>query len=237
VLKVELHSHSSDDPVDLIPHTTFQLIARAADLGFGAIAITLHERQLRLSPFADYAKERGIALIPGLERTIEGKHVLLLNFRKGGEEVQTFAGLARLREREPGLVIAPHPFFPSRTALQGKLDRYADLFDAVEYNGMFTESVNFNLRAVRWACAHNKPVVGNGDVHRLIQLGTTYSMVNAEADPTAICEAVRAGHVEYHARPHTMGTAIRIMADLQHASLRKALSSRNPAQYPAWDRT
>lgn len=237
MLKVELHSHSNDDPVDLIPHTTFQLIARAADLGYDAIAITLHEKQLRLSPFADYAQERGITLIPGIEQTIEGKHVLLLNFRKGAEDVRTFADLARLREREPGLVIAPHPFFPSRTCLHSALERHAHLFDAVEYNGMFTETVNFNLKAERWARAHGKPIVGNGDVHRLEQVGTTYSMVLAEADPTAICEAVREGRVEHHGLPHTMGAAARLMADLFTASIRKGFSSRQPAPRAIWNRT
>src|SRR5205814_2257511 len=81
---------------------------------------------------------RGVVLIPGIERSIEGRHVLLLNFRKGTEEVETFEDLARLRQREPGLVVAPHPYFPARTCLHGYLDRYASLFDAVERNAMFT---------------------------------------------------------------------------------------------------
>src|ERR1051325_656837 len=45
MLKVELHTHTSDDPVDRIPHTVTQLIDRAAFLGYHALAITLHERQ------------------------------------------------------------------------------------------------------------------------------------------------------------------------------------------------
>lgn len=236
VLKVELHSHSNDDPVDLIPHTTFQLIARAADLGYQALAITLHERQLRLAPFAEYAKERGLVLIPGIERTIEGKHVLLLNFRRGAEDVRSFADLAALREREPGLVVAPHPFFPSTLALHGKLVRHADLFDAVEYNAMFTRLVNFNRRAERWARAHGKPLVGNGDVHRLQQLGTTWSMVDAEADPTAICEAIKAGRVQVEAHPHTGAFARRVLADMFAADLRRKYGVRLPLPRTVWDR-
>ncbi len=236
MLKVELHSHSSDDPVDLIPHTTFQLIARAADLGYGALAITLHDRQLRLAPFAEYAKERGIVLIPGIERTIEGKHVLLLNFRRGTEDVHSFEDLAALRQSEPGLVIAPHPFFPSATALNGRLEQYASLFDAVECNAMFTPWLNFNRRAERWALAHGKPMVGNGDVHRLEQLGTTWSNVDAEPDPTAICEAIKAGKVQVDARPHSTATAVRLMADLTYASMRKGSGARLPALHAVWGR-
>src|SRR5688572_21539300 len=102
VLKVELHTHSADDPVDRIPHSTIQLIDRAAELGFDALAVTLHDRQLDLEPFTSYAVERGITLIPGIERTIQGKHVLLLNFRRGAQDVVTFDDLARLKARERG---------------------------------------------------------------------------------------------------------------------------------------
>ena len=115
MLKVELHAHTADDPLDAIPHTTTQLIERAAEMGYDALALTLHDRQLDLVPYASFARERGVTLIPGIERTIQGKHVLLLNFRRGAEDVQTFADLSRLKQREPGLVIAPHPFFPGST--------------------------------------------------------------------------------------------------------------------------
>ncbi|HEY7189029.1 MAG TPA: PHP-associated domain-containing protein [Vicinamibacterales bacterium] len=214
MLKVELHAHSSDDPQDAIPHTTAQLIDRAARLGYQALALTLHDRQLDLRSYGSYAADRGVTLIPGVERTIRGKHVLLLNFRRGAEDVTNFDELAALKAREPGLVIAPHPFFPGPSCLQGLMHRYADLFDGVEFNGMFTERINFNEAAVRWAKTHQKPIVGNGDIHRLRQLDTTYSFVNAEPDPDSICEAVRDNRVAIVARPHTFLTAAGVIAEL-----------------------
>jgi predicted metal-dependent phosphoesterase TrpH len=214
VLKVELHSHSADDPVDAIPHTTAQLIDRAAALGYQALAITLHDRQLDVRKYASFAAERGVTLIPGIERTIQGKHVLLLNFSRATEDVHSFDDLAALKRRESGLVIAPHPFFPGATCLRGLMNRYADLFDAVEYNAMFTPSLNFNNAAERWARAHRKPITGSGDIHRLRQLGTTYSFVDAEPDADAICEAIRAGKVEVEAAPRSLAWAISLMADL-----------------------
>ena len=214
MLKIDLHTHTSDDPVDRIPHTTTALIDRAAALGYGALAITLHERQLDTRALRPYAAERGIVLVPGIERTVEGRHVLLLNFERGAEEVRTFDDLARLKRRQAGLVVAPHPFFPAPSCLWGQLDRHAALFDAVEYNAMFTASLNFNRRAERWADRHGKPLVGNGDVHRLRQLGTTFSLVDAEPDPGAICAAVAAGRVQVVARPLSWLAAAGIMADV-----------------------
>ena len=201
MLKVELHAHTADDPLDRIPHSATQLIDRAAALGYRALAITLHERQLDVRPLAGYAADRGIVLIPGIERSIEGRHTLLLNFRSGAQDVRTFDDLARLKRREPGLVVAPHPFFPGSTCLGRRLEKHANLFDAVERNAMFTASVDFNLRAEKWAADHGKPLVGDCDVHRLYQLGTTYSIVDAEPHPDAICEAIAAGRVRVESRP------------------------------------
>jgi predicted metal-dependent phosphoesterase TrpH len=201
MLKVELHTHTSDDPIDVISYTAEELIDRAAALGYGALAITLHDRQHPVERLVPYAAERGIVLLAGIERTIQGRHVLLINFQRGTEQVNTFEDLRRLRHREPGLVIAPHPFFPASTCLMNDLDRYRDLFDAVEINAMFTAFLNFNRRAERWAARNGKPLVGNCDVHRLRQLGSTYSLVDAPPDPEAICQAIREGHVRVESRP------------------------------------
>ena len=214
MLKVELHAHTSDDPHDQIPYSAKDLIDRAAGLGYDALAITLHNRQLDIRHLIPYAAERQVVLIPGVERTIEGNHVLLLNFAEGTDDVRTFADLRRLKGRVPGLVVAPHPFFPHSSCLRAEMDRNADLFDAVEWNAMFTSLVNFNRRAERWASRHGKPMVGNCDVHRLRQLGSTYSLVDAEPSADAICTAVAAGRVELVASPLSSWDAASIISEL-----------------------
>ena len=234
MIKVELHSHSADDPVDRISYSTFELIDRAAELDYSALAVTLHDRQLDTRPFESYALERGVTLIPGIERTIEGKHVLLLNFRRGAEDVRTFDDLRRLRQREPGLVVAPHAFFPHPSCLRGLLDRHADLFDAVEYNAMYTSSLNFNYFAERWAARHGKPMVGNGDVHRIEQLGSTYSLVDAEPNASAICSAIAAGRVTVVSEPLSWPAVTRIMGSLYWTKYFGGQSrSVQPSQVPA----
>lgn len=227
MLKVDLHTHTADDPADPIPYHTQELIDRAAELGFDCLAITLHDQQLDPAPFRAYAASRNILLIPGIERTIEGRHVLLLNYSRAAESIGSFEALATLRTRERGLVIAPHPFFPAVSALRGALTRHAHLFDAVEWNGMFTRVLNFNVAAERWARRHGKPVVGNGDVHRLEQLGTTYSLVDAAPDPAAICDAIAAGRVRFVATPHSPFTAARLMADLVSSTFLPRTTARD----------
>ena len=106
------------------------------------------------------------------------------------------------------------------------MDRHADLFDAVEYNAMFTATVNFNNAAARWARDHGKPMAGNGDIHRLRQLGTTYSLVEAEPDPDAICDAIRAGRVQVEAAPRSLAFALGLMADLTVSEILRRASGR-----------
>src|SRR2546430_10462937 len=60
---------------DDIRHDAAALVDRAAALGFDALAITLHDRQLADARLADRARDRGIVLLPGIERTIAGRHV------------------------------------------------------------------------------------------------------------------------------------------------------------------
>jgi predicted metal-dependent phosphoesterase TrpH len=214
-LKVDFHTHTSDDPVDRIPHTTAALIERAASLGYHALAITLHNKCLDLAPFESHARQHDVVLIRGIERTIQGRHVLLINFGTDTERVGSFEELAALKARESGVVIAPHVFYPVGHSLGGALlDRYSGLVDAVEVNAMYARGLNFNRQAIAWANRHGKPLVGNGDVHRLAQLGSTYTLVESEPNPDAICEAVRRGRVQVVTQPLGWLTAARIAGDI-----------------------
>ena len=215
MLKVELHAHTSDDPDDYVPHGAEQLIDRLAELGYDALAITLHDKQWDVEPLRPYARARGLVLIPGVEREIDGKHILLINFPARAEQVRTFDEIGALKQDAPsGLVVAPHPFYPLSSCLRGRMDRHADLVDAVEVNAIYSASVDFNRAAIRWALAHDKPIVGNGDVHRLGQLGSTYSLVDAEPDPDAICAAIRAGRVRVETRPFGLLRLAWVMAQI-----------------------
>jgi predicted metal-dependent phosphoesterase TrpH len=221
MLKTELHAHTSADPEDYIPYSTTELIDRAAELEYHALAVTLHDRHLDIEPLRRYAADRGVTLIDGIERKIEGKHVLLLNFGDGVEDVDSFETLAALKRARPaGLVIAPHAFYPTGVCLGRLLDRHQDLFDAVEVNGFYTAAIDyFNDKARGWARRHGKPAVGNGDIHRLRQLGRTFSLVDAAPDPDAICSAIRAGKVEARTTPLSTFEASAHLADLLLAQL------------------
>ncbi len=201
VLKVDLHLHTAEDPEDEIVHDSRTLVDRARDLGFDALAITLHNRQLADARLFDYAEDLGITLIPGIERTIEGRHVLLINFPASVESVTSFADLAVLKSRTNGIVIAPHPFFPHPSSLQNRMAANADLIDAVEWSYFWTRGINFNAKAAKWAASHGKALVGNSDLHDMRQFGRTCSLVFGERSADGVCHAIREGRVSLHTTP------------------------------------
>ena len=76
-IKVDLHIHTLDDPKDVIDYSAHQLLERARALGFGVLAITLHDAVFdRQEVFAE-AAAMGILLIPAAEVRLEGADVIL----------------------------------------------------------------------------------------------------------------------------------------------------------------
>lgn len=229
-LKAELHSHALDDPVDggkIVRHSACQLIDAASDKSFQILSITNHNQMLQSDDLQRYAWERGILLIPGVEATLSGKHVLLYNFLNYDRSWKSPEVVLQNKGRNQ-LVVAPHPFFPSPTSLGSSLIHWVHLFDAVEYNHFYLSWANFNRRAVATAHRHNLPMVGNSDVHFLFQLGRTYSWIYAELEVGSVIEAVKQGKIRLITRPvsplFVAHWLLRTMAHQSGHSLRSALS-------------
>lgn len=202
-LKAELHTHCNLDPADyrVCAYSPQQLIGEAARLKYDVLALTCHNLDIWNRELAEYAESLGITLVPGMEVTTEGrKHTLVYNFHTGAESLDTLAKI-RSRSGPDTMVIAPHPFFPARTCLRGLLRSNLDMFDAVEQSGFHTRRLDFNREARRLAFQNRKPMVGNGDVHHLWQLGRTFSWIYAEPDVTSIIHAVKAGEVRVESTP------------------------------------
>src|SRR3989304_10233767 len=96
LLKADLHLHPSEGEA-FIAYDARSLIDRAARAGFEVLSITNHDVVTFDRDLAAYARDRGILLIPGVEATIEGKHVLLYNIDIPPERIRSFADLRRLK--------------------------------------------------------------------------------------------------------------------------------------------
>lgn len=203
MLRGDFHHHIDSDPVDghFVPHTGGELIDRAVAVGLQVVAITCHESMPYGDDLVDYAAGRGVVLLRGMEATVDGCHVLLLNFREWPAGKCTMAEVAACKT--PGaLVIAPHPFYPTGIAGGDVLAEHRDVFDAVEFSGMYTAMTGyFNRRALAFAASAALPVVGSSDTHFLWQLGATFTAIDADPEPAAVVEAIRHGRVRLVTRP------------------------------------
>lgn len=200
-LKVDLHTHTAEDPYEHINFNAYQLIDRASQKGFDALAITNHCIVTYDKDLVRYAEKKGILLVPGMEATFSNKHVLIINpdFKKSPLD-RPLEDLARIKN-DSNLIIAPHPFFPTSKSLKSRLLFNLPYFDAIEFSHFYNHSINCNKRAISVADQHRIPLLGTSDCHHLWQFGTTYSIIEAEKEIPSIIEAVKKGRIEVCSTP------------------------------------
>ena len=220
MLKVDLHIHTAEDPYDKhINYSAKQLIDKAVKQNFDVLAITNHNA---IYDEKAYARKKGILLIPGIEKSIEGKHVLIYNVsKKEVSRIKKFEDLAKLK-RKNSLIVAAHPFFPF-VGIGKKLEKYVDLFDGLEISYFFTRAINLNKKAIKFGRNFKKPFIGCSDLHKLKMLGCTYSMVKAEKNINSIIAAIKAGKVKIESKPVSYFHMIGLTLNLFYRMLKRKL--------------
>jgi len=230
MIKVDLHMHCGEDPYDGLPYPATALIDKAAALGFGAIAITLHRKVLEDDRYFDYARQHGVVLIRAVEWNIQTVDVLLYNVtQREVNALRTFEDLRAFRQAKGDeiLVIAPHPFYPIKQSLRQRLVEHIDLFDAIEHAQVHLPWLNFNPRAVRVAHQYRKPIVANSDAHSLWMFGRHYTLVDAAPEPRAIFDAIRQGRLNWHSPPVTIWECLKLFVvdPVLHRKSRRIVNS------------
>jgi len=204
IIRADLHIHSGDDPYDKLPYTVFDAIDQASARGINCIAITDHSRFSWTQKYYDHAKKRRVLLIPGIEKQIKGKDVIILNSDKEAEKIKSFDDLRAYRS-DQHLIMAPHSFYPIKCALKKLLYEYADLFDVIEISSCYLSWFNrFNLKAKKAAIKLSKPLICNSDSHALWQIGNVWTEIEVDnfTIPDVIT-AIKNGKAKPSCRPMT----------------------------------
>jgi hypothetical protein len=205
-IKVDLHIHTLDDPKDAVDYSAHQLLERASALGFGVLAITLHDAVFnRKEVFAD-AAAMGILLIPAAEMRLCGADVIVLNV--SAEEavgLKNFHDLRQLRARRGDslFTIAAHPFYVFGGSIGRRLLEEIDCFDAIEICHFHKGLFNPNRRATRVARRFGKPLIATSDAHRLHAFGRHYTSIPRPAKLTIenVFSALRVGRIRLTSPP------------------------------------
>ena len=202
MLKSDFHMHSNYDTGKIVlPYKFHELIKYCAKSKYEVLSITNHDKLFYNKSLHDYAKKQGILLIPGCERTIEGKHVLLINVTAElVNKIKTFDDLEKYKS-ENMVVIAPHPYYPWLNALHSKLEKNIKLFDAIEYSHFYLSYINFNKKAQIIAKKYDLPLIGTSDTHNLFQLNYTYTLLDCNKKTDDVLEAIRKNQLKLRTKP------------------------------------
>ncbi len=183
-LKIDFHVHTTYSRDSSI--TLKEVVASAKKRGLDGVAITDHNTvkgALKL-------KTREIIVVPGIEvSTLEG-HLLGINVttpipaKLGIEET-----IQRIHEAG-GIAVAPHPtaFYKSPPS------RSVSSYDAVEV--MNASSVPFSVLTYyskRFADRLGLPQTGGSDSHYAPEIGSAYTVVDADSDVDEIVDAIKRG--------------------------------------------
>lgn len=198
-IKLDLHIHTLDDEKDALDYSAHQLLERAKALGFGVLAITLHDSVFqREEVFAD-AASMGILLISAAEMRLLGADIVLLNVRpEEAESLKNFDDVRRLRAKRGQAIFtfAPHPFYIMGGSIGGKrLVENIDCFDAIEVCHFHRGWFDRNRPARNVAARHGKPLLATSDAHQLSAFGLHYTSIPRPAalTPENVFAALRAG--------------------------------------------
>jgi predicted metal-dependent phosphoesterase TrpH len=198
-LKVQFHIHSKQDPRDNIKYSEKQIIDRASRLGYDSIAITCHDVIIFNEDLKKYAEKKRILLIPGIEKTIQKKHVVILNADLAAQSINSFEDLKKYKDNHPeSLIIAAHPYYPGSVSLKKEFDKHHKLFDAVEYSWFHSKRFNkCNEKAAAASEKYDLPILGTSDNHNLKYIDQTYSILEADGkNIKSILKAVRKNKIE-----------------------------------------
>ena len=223
-LRADLHLHTREAEPG-ITYSAREMIARAAREGYRVLSITNHDTITFSDELAAYARDRGVLLIPGVEATVEGRHVLVYNADVAADKLRTFADLRRYRTPE-WLVAAPHPLFPASFCLRERLWQEIDLFDAIEFSHFYTPRVDFNRAAVKLASAVGLPLLGTSDSHLADQFGTTFSLIESDLSVESVLSAIKQGRVSVVSRPLSPWRCLSILARQTLAAAKESARAR-----------
>ena len=190
MIRIDLHLHTTYSSDASIPPKTIvdQLYAHPT---IKAVAVTDHDTiegyhkvQKLASAYPD------ILIIPGVEIGAVGGDLMVLGVTELPPKPWTVENIIDFAKERDGLTIVAHPYrAPGLGDLAGDYD-----VDAIEVlNG--ASSPNINRMAENLAKTTGLPGVAGSDAHRVHELWTVYTEVQASSDIDEVLRAIKKGLV------------------------------------------
>jgi len=212
MLKGDFHLHTkSDFQNEVINYSDEALLDLAAKHNFDVLSFTFHDQCYFPKKLQEYAKKNNILLLPGVEKTIDGYHVLIINYPLADkdkiESISKFSEyrhyLENMKKDDRDALLSVFAHLRSWIVGMGRRTFRAniDLCDAFEYISPYHKLYDLNEDIHRLAIKYNKPLLGNTDMHVSEQFDYTYTLIDAEKQSKAVISAIKTGKVRLVTKP------------------------------------
>ena len=181
-LRIDLHVHTCYSP-DAVTNLK-EVILYSKKRGLDGVAITDHDT---LSG-ARKLQDSDLIVIPGIEITTTNGHLLGLNVNTPIlPNLDINEAIQKIHEAG-GIAVAAHPTLFYKAASS----RRTTFYDAIEV--MNSSAIPFHLFTYlnkRFATRLNLPQTAGSDAHYAPEIGTAYTIVNADPDVEEIVQAIK----------------------------------------------
>jgi len=184
-LKIDLHVHTcySYDAVT----TLEEVITYSKKRGLDGVAITDHDILLGALKLLQKSK---ILVIPGIEITALGGHVIALNITKSIPPKLDLSETVQRIHAAGGIAVAAHPISIHKSTLSQQITSY----DAIEVINSAAVPFSFSTYLSRKLAARlNLPQTAGSDSHYAPEIGAAYTIVEADPDADEIIQAIKRG--------------------------------------------
>jgi predicted metal-dependent phosphoesterase TrpH len=195
-LRIDLHLHTN---YSRDANTTLEeAIHYAKKKQLDGIAVTDHDT---VEGARRLAKEQSILVIPGIEVSSRHGHILGLNIT---EPIPPRLSIVETVERIRllgGLAVIAHPSVVIKTGLGTRIDSASGI-DAVEV--INASALPFSLSTYlshRLALRLRLPETGGSDSHYPDEIGSAYTIIDADPNRDDVIEAIRKGRTEPVGKP------------------------------------
>jgi len=186
-LKIDLHVHTcySYDAVT----TLKEVGAYSKKRGLDGVAITDHDTLLGALRLIHKSK---LIVIPGIEISALGGHVLALNITTPIPPKLSLSETVQRIHEAGGIAVAAHPTFVYKSTLSRQVTSY----DAIEViNSAAIPFQLFRCLNRKLATRLNLPQTAGSDSHYAPEIGAAYTVVKADPDVDEIVQAIKGGRI------------------------------------------
>ena len=183
-LKIDFHVHTCYSRDSSI--TLKEVITYAKKRGLDGVAITYHNTIKGVLKL----KACEILIIPGIEVSTLNGHLLGINLEVPIPKKRSIEETIHRIHKEGGLAIAPHPV----ALYKSPPSRNVNSYDAVEVMNAssFPFTISTNL-SKRFANNLGLPQIGGSDSHYPPEIGSVYTVVDAENNIEDVVSAIKQG--------------------------------------------